>query len=91
MRVYRITSPRSPERGFFCANLSGQGGAHSMIKSSIPKHLFIDTFIDELEITSDKASFVNVLNGGLPEGTKIERSWRITSRGGLLPMSAADV
>jgi hypothetical protein len=71
----------------YCANLTGEGGAHTEAKLS-PKPYYGETFIDELEIPTDKAAIVALLNGQGPGGDRVpKRSWGLTARGGLHEIS----
>ena len=87
MKAYRITRPLVVDEAevVYCANLSGADGAHEKAKSMIPKPYTAEIYIDELEIPTDKAAIIQILNGGPPVEplAPVVRSWTLSPRGGL--------
>jgi hypothetical protein len=72
----------------YCANLTGEDGAHATAKR-LPSIQWEETFVDELEIQTDKAAIVALLNGHGPSGELVpKRSWCLTARGGLHEIAA---
>ena len=79
MKLFKMTVANAPDSTAYAGTRAGAQAA----AKAMPKPLWIDVLIQEVDVKTDKAGMVAALNGEAIE-TPTGASWTLASRGGLV-------
>ena len=88
MKAYWVTGLSNPDSsGHYCGTLTE---AHALGKEE-QRHRWPEVFIDEVELETDKAAILRMVNDEGKYQTMGNRIWTLTPRGGLRELSPEEM